>query len=235
MGKTSNTAKLIAFAIVVFGCAGVPHFLYDHAIAAPVTSANLNSLHLLPASVGYYALRTRTSNAIAPNVIEQVAVFVNVSNHEIVQISTFLNGAPHDGIDCYLTRGIPVVWSGTEEVQARDSVAYFRVSVLKGNSIDASTDNSYFLIAAAECAPDGCSEEDVTQNQFGIFRKPVDNPLHRVTVPISIVLQPAGFERTSTVAAQKDALLRDLRQFMIDLPLHPLNEFARTKFAANKP
>jgi hypothetical protein len=227
METSQSTAKLMAMAALVLAT-GVAHFAYDPAIVAPI-APDPGSLTLIPANIGDYSLQTHINNPVGHGAVEQAAIFLDSKNHGIAQISLLLNSGAHDGLDCYLAHGLAAVWQGTEEVQALDSTAYFSVAVLQGNSIDASAGGSFFLIGRSECDFDRCAAEADSRKPTGLFRAPATDSLRIPTVPVSIVLQPPASRLEASATGRRDILLREFRQFVYDLPLRPLREFARAE------
>jgi hypothetical protein len=227
--KQSTLRKLTVLAAAVLACAALPPFLLDRASATPELLPYLNAASLLPGSIGSYALRSRTSDVQQDNEVEQVSVYVNRDSHQIAQVSVLLNiDRHHNGLDCYEVRGIPILWRGTEETQALDSVAYFDVAVLNGYAADSPTGRSLFLVASSECAEGGCAAAPSREDD--LFRAALPGLRN---VPVSIVLQPAAADAASgSMDEQRDALIRDFRRFVNDLPLMPLRDAAREQAAA---
>jgi len=228
MDKQSTTiAKIIAFAAVVLLCAGVPHFWHDRAQKAPRILLDPRSANLLPDNVGSYSVRNR-SNFIEFDSLEQVAIYSDKSGAETVQADLRLNSG-HNGLNCYIARGIPVVWSGLEEVQAADSTAIFDVKILKGASV-VTGGYSMYLLAATQCNATKCTENLMPiEDRIGIrLGAPavVGNGVE--AVPLSIVIE------SSSATASKDQLIRQLRVFMKDMPLVPLGQYSALQAASHE-
>lgn len=233
METTRNTTlKLIAFAALIFTCAGVPHFLFDRARPAQASLPDSELTALFPDRVGEYVLKSRMSSDYAKKPFEQVGIFVNPANHEIAQVSVLLDSSSDNGIDCYRARGLSIRWRSTEEVQALDSVASFDVALLEAPSIDSGAGASLILIASSECAPGRCAQLPSPDALTEIFQ--TQDASRLAVTPMSIVLQPAMGNSQLPFAARKDALMRDFRRFMASFPLHPMRQVAQWKLSLAK-
>ncbi len=126
--------KLVAFAAVVLLCAGVPHFLFDRIQLKNSTGSYLAET-LLPPTIGTFHVVNRKQVGEAGDVIEHVAIYQDPTGRQTAQFDLRINSASHNGVACYLARGMPLQWRRIEQVQSADSSASFEIALPSGSVV----------------------------------------------------------------------------------------------------
>ena len=219
--------KLVAFTTLVLLCAGVPHFLFDR--TRPKNSTGHYSPEsLLPPTIGTFHVVNRKQVGEAGDVIEHMAIYGDPTGRQTAQFDLRINSASHNGVACYLARGMPVQWRRIEQVQSADLSASFEIASIADQSLRGSA-GSVLIIASTECTPEGCREiplqirtgpqliwlrSNLQTQSVGPGEKPV---------PLSITFQSIG--KDGNVQDQEEAL-SDFRKLVASFKLNPLREIS---------
>jgi hypothetical protein len=143
-----------AFLAVVALCVSASFFTVDGGRAATPDAA---AVALLPATLGGRHIRERWSNELPRLTVEEGAVYAGPATLPEVQLVFYRNSpVRHNGTVCYIARGETVVWTRLQEVPLRQGTAQVAMLLLR----DA---DGLRIIAARECAVDGCAEGDIRE------------------------------------------------------------------------
>jgi len=224
------TRKLVAFAAVVVLCAGAPHFLLDRRSLPHQESRSQQDSPetFLPAIIGDFHVVSRNRNILPRQEIEHVAIYQDRTGTQTAQFDVRVNSSAHNGLACYLMRGMTVQWKRTEEVQSADSIGSFEISSIADQSITGSGRSALFM-ASTECTPEHCSESPLkVENRPELVWSGSDSEAHgtprsREVVPLSITFQSVG--EGGNVQDQKQALSQ-FRKLISSFKLAPLRELS---------
>jgi hypothetical protein len=217
--------KLVAFAAVVLLCAGVPHFLFDRT-RPKISVGNYLPETLLPPTIGTFHVVSRKQVGGAGEVIEHVAIYQDPTGRQTAQFDLRINSASHNGVACYLARGMPVQWRRIEQLQSADSTAGFEIASIADQSLRGAA-GSVLFIASTECMAEGCREiplEIRTGPQLIWLRNNLETRSAtpgKMPVPLSITFQSIG--KDGNVQDQEQAL-SDFRKLVANFNLNPLRE-----------
>jgi hypothetical protein len=223
--------KLVAFTALVLVLAGVPHFLLDRK-AAIVPRPQQSYEYLLPAAIGKFHVVNRWRNVKESPVIEQGATYQDASGAQTAQFDIMIHDSrDHNGLLCYITRGMPLRGRRTEQVQAVDSTANFDVGFIGDQSLNGAGRSTLF-IASTECAHGGCRQAPLPQ-QSSTGPHIVWLPSAKAQriradaasfVPLSVTFQ--SFGNNGETQDQEQALLQ-FRELISNFKLAPLRELSR--------
>ena len=212
--------KLVAFAALVVVLAGIPHFLLDRSPRV-IRTAGGSYEYLLPEEIGKFHVLNRWKNAI-----EQGAIYQDRNGKQIAQFAIMIN-APgrHDGLNCYLARGIPLQSLQSEHLQAADSTANFEVGFIGDQSLNGGLGHSVLFIASTQCDAEVCTQAPAPMS-MGLqmtWLRPAkihhDDAEQPRVVPVSITFQ-------SFDAEGADQALLQFRELMSNFKLVPLRELS---------
>lgn len=217
--------KLIAFAVAVGLLAGLPHFLFDRK-QETVKVWERSYEYLLPAEIGGFHVVNRWTNVQSHSVIEQGAIYQDSSGRKTAQFDIMVNASgSHNGLACYLARGMTLRERRIEQIQAADSSATFDVGFVGDQSIGG-TGHSTLLIASTECGSKGCwrTPDSSESAQIIWFQHPKatsDHTPHSTFVPISITFQSLNSDGK---AQDRESALLEFRELVSNFRLVPLQE-----------
>jgi hypothetical protein len=213
------SARYWAFLAVVALCVSVSFFTVDGGRAA---TADARAVALLPASLGGRHIRERWSNARPRRSVEEGAVYAGPATLPEVQLDFYRNSpVRHNGAVCYIVRGETVVWNRLQEVPLRQGTAQVAMLLLR----DA---DGLRIIAATECAADGCAEGDIRELKGQ--KKHLSVAVHDIHDTWSFV--PVSVAMTRTVASPDDEeavgvqMEQDLLAVLRELDLTPARRLA---------
>jgi hypothetical protein len=218
--------KLVAFAALVLLCAGLPHFLLDRK-AADRAPGQYSVEALLPPVVGSFQVVNREQGVLGRG-IEHVAIYQDSARRRTAQFALITNYGIHNGVACYLARGMPVQWRRVEEMKSADSSATFEIVSLGDQSLKGGNRSALF-IASTECTTVGCREiplEIRSGLQLGWIRKKLGTEsisAQRRPVPLSITFQSTSVD--GSVKTQEQAL-SEFRELISNFKLNPLRELS---------
>lgn len=122
----------------------------------------------------------------------------------------------HNGLACYLVRGVSLQTQFLDRVRAADSVANFNIAFVKDESL-AGAGHADLLIATTECRATGCTEIPVRMsNDFRIMWPNAiwhpENNIYQYVVPLSVTLQSLeyqdGWDQTQALAQFHELMTR---------------------------
>ncbi|WP_158747920.1 hypothetical protein [Acidobacterium sp. S8] len=218
MENLQTIRKLVPFATLVVVLAGVPHFLLDRKPRVNQT-AGRSYEYLLPEEIGQFHVLNRWKNAI-----EQGAIYQDRNAKQVVQFDIRINSpGSHDGLSCYLARGMSLQSLQFEHLQTADSTANFEVDFIGDQSLNG-LGHSVLFIALTQCDAEVCTQVpaplstglQVTWLRPAKVENDVEDP--RV-VPLSITFQ-------SFDAEGPDQALLQFRELMSNFKLVPLRELS---------
>ncbi len=223
------TRKLVAFTAVAVLCAGVPHFLLDRRSLPhhESHSQDYSPEAFLPAVIGDFHIVSRNRNTLSRQETEHVAIYQDRTGKQTAQFDVRVNSGAHDGLACYLSRGMAVQWRRIEEVKSADSLGSFEISSLVDQSITGSG-RTVLLMASTECKPEGCSELPLkVQNRIQLVwsQSPGEAGAPQIAnaVPLSIAFQ--SLLEDGKVQDQAQALSQ-FRKLILSYKLAPLRELS---------
>ena len=212
---------------MVLLCAAVPHYRWDRAaptIQTPPASGGVSVSSLLPASIGKFRVVNRWRAQMTDNIVEEGGMYQNDEGNVVAQIALRTNApGTHNGLKCYLARGLPLQRQFLEHVAAADSASDFNIAFVGDESLTGAGEK-YLLIATTECRAGGCTETPLERtNEFQVLwrRDDPNRPTleSHLAVPLSVILQST--ERSSDKWNQ-DHALQQFRELMSNFKLLPL-------------
>lgn len=220
-----TTRKLAALAAVILLCAVAPQHWSDRSAPARPgsTSRGVSPESLLPFSLGKFHVVNRWTFPKKGNPAEIGAIYQDAEARHIAQVS--IHFGPHDGLRCYLARGIPVRRQSLESLSAADSIADFNIAYLIDESLTGAG-RATLLMATTTCTAGGCSESSVPRTgglrliwpsltvESGKF-------LEQAAVPLSVTLQSQEYPADGW--DEKHAL-EQLRELISNFRLLPLRD-----------
>jgi len=222
-----TTRRLVALSAVVLLCAAVPHYRLDRpapAIQMPHGASGVSGSSLLPSSIGKFRVVNRWRIPMRDNIVEEGGTYKNDEGNVVAQIALRTNNpGTHNGLRCYLARGLTLHRQFLERVASADSAGDFNISFVSDESL-AGAGEKYLLIATTECRAGGCTEtplESTNRLQF-LWKGDDPNPPtldSQPVVPLSVLLQPP--EGSSDGWTQEQAL-QQFRELMSNFKLLPL-------------
>jgi hypothetical protein len=156
--------------------------------------------------------------------VEEGGMYQNEEGSVVAQIALRTNDhGTHNGLKCYLTRGLTLQRQFLEQVATADSAGDFNIAFVSDESLTGAGEK-YLLIATTECRAGGCTETPLeSTNRFQVLWRG-DDP-NRAThesqfvVPLSVILQST--EGSSERWSQEHAL-QQFRELMSNFKLLPL-------------
>jgi hypothetical protein len=218
--------RLVALSAVVLLCAAVPRYRFDRSaptIQKPHAASGVSVSSLLPSSIGEFRVVRRWRTQMGNNVAENGGMYQNQEGNVVAQIALLTDFlGPHNGLKCYLARGLPLQRQSLERVAAADSASDFNIAFVSDESLTGAGEK-YLLIATTECRAGGCTETPVERtNSLRVFWKweDPDRPRREShVVPLSVILQST--EGSSDRWSQEHAL-QQFRELMSNFKLLPL-------------
>ena len=222
-----TTRRLVALSAVVLLCAAVPHYRLDRpapTIQVRHAASGVSGSSLLPPSIGKFRVVNRWRTPMRDNIVEEGGIYKKDEENVVAQIALLTNSPrTHNGLVCYLARGLTLQRQFLERVASADSAGDFNISFVSDESL-AGAGEKYLLIATTECGAGGCTEtplESTNRLQF-LWRGDDPNPPtleSQPVVPLSVLLQPP--EGSSERWTQEQAL-QQFRELMSNFKLLPL-------------
>ena len=222
--------KLLAFAAVVALLGGVPHFLLNRKqLAAAKLIPDRSYEYLLPAELGKFHVVNRWKSALRKPIVEQGAIYQDPTGKLTAQVAILFNlSGDHNGLQCYLTQGLPLQSHRTEQVQAADSSAIFDVGFIGDQSLSGAGHSTLF-IASTECGARGCRQPPFLASKAPriVWLRPAkaqrDPADESRSIPLSITFQSVG--GTGDAQDQEQAMLQ-FRDLVSKFKLVPLRELS---------
>lgn len=233
--ETSQTIrKLIAFSAVVLVGGAVPHYWWDrspHAEGMPHLAGGLSAEALLPPSIGKFHAVDRWRLPQDRGVIEEGATYQDSEGRVSAQVDLRTNNVGvHNGLACYMVRGMTLQRSLLERVTAADSMGDFNIAFVKDDSLEG-TGQSDVLIATTQCTAAGCTELPLRMTNGiqliwpdTLWQQPL-RFWYEPLVPLSVKLQTR--ERSQDGWDQQQAL-KEFRELMANFKLLPLRNLYAT-------
>ncbi|WP_158750607.1 hypothetical protein [Acidobacterium sp. S8] len=162
------------------------------------------------------------------SVVEQGAIYQDASGRQTAQFDIMINAGAHNGLACYLTRGMVLESRRAERVQAADSSAIFDVGFIGDQSLSGAGHSTLF-IASTVCGAGGCGEaplliKDAPQIVWSRAAKAQREPAYQSRpIPLSITFQSVG--GTGNAGDQEQAVLQ-FRDLISKFKLVPLRELS---------
>jgi hypothetical protein len=148
--------KLAAFSAVVLLGAALPYYRWEQPVPVhpPHATSRVSPEDLLPFSIGEFHVVDRWTFPQKGGPVEIGAIYQDAAGKHLAQIAIHIG--PHDGLRCYIARGVPLKGQFEEQVVAADSVADFNISLLGDESM-AGVGQTNLLMASSDCAATGCA------------------------------------------------------------------------------
>jgi hypothetical protein len=157
------------------------------------------------------------------NPAEIGAIYQDAEARHLAQIS--IHFGPHDGLICYLARGIPLRRQFLQSLAAADSIADFNIAFLIDESL-AGAGQATLLMATTTCTAGGCSESSMPRTGglrliWPPFTRENGQFLEQAAVPLSVTLQSREYQADG--CDEKHAL-QQLRELLSNFRLLPLRD-----------
>ena len=235
METSQSKHKFVAFSALVLLGGAIPHYWWDGPARAhgPVdVSSNVSAETLLPPSIGKFHAVDRWRLPQGRGVIEEGATYQDSEGKLTAQIDLRTNNVGvHNGLACYMVRGMTLQRSFLERVTAADSTGDFNIAFVKDDSFEGAG-QSDLLIATTQCTAAGCTELPLRMTKGiqlvwpdALWQQPL-RFWYQPLVPLSVKLQ-AG-EHFQNGWDQQQAL-KEFRELMANFKLLPL----RNLYASN--
>jgi len=222
MEQTRATAyKLLALTVIVLSCAGAGHWLTDRQQRQTYLPERSYE-YLLPSQIGGFHVISRWKDLLQKHAIKQYARYEDATRNQSAQIDILINNPEHDGVLCYVARGVSVNERRNEMVQGGDLSAAFDVAFIGDQSL---TDGRRptLLVASTECNSKGCVNPGFnTNNEPKLFwpHSPTSSTVSEAQfVPVTITFQSLP-DHGSVVG--RDAILLQFREFVSNFRFLPL-------------
>jgi hypothetical protein len=161
---------------------------------------------------------------MSDNIVEEGGIYQKDEGNVVAQIALLINSPrTHNGLICYLARGLRLQRQFRERVASADSAADFNISFVSDESL-AGAGEKYLLIATTECRAGGCTETPLESTNRLQFLWRGDDPTpptleSQPVVPLSVLLQSP--EGSSDRWSQEHAL-QQFRELISNFKLLPL-------------
>lgn len=158
------------------------------------------------------------------NIVEEGGMYRNDEGSVVAQIALRTNTpGTHNGLRCYLARGLTLQRQFLEQVAAADSAGDFNIAFVGDESLTGAGEKS-LLIATTECRAGGCAETPLqSTNRFQLLwrRDDPNSPTleSQFVVPFSVILQSA---EGSSGRWNQEYALQQFRELMSNFKLLPL-------------
>ncbi|HET8552120.1 MAG TPA: hypothetical protein VFM97_06575 [Gammaproteobacteria bacterium] len=219
-------AKLLVLSACVLGFGVLAHGLTPRHFA--VANVNTAQVVLVPTTLGGAAQVERWRNPGAGSIVEVGALFAAGVHGAAPVILDFFRGYPHghNGIGCFLNHGETLISEQLRRIETANESALFDVALLR-------TENQLRLVAATECAADGCAERAVLtwkalwqQGLRALTRSAPDG-----VVPAAIILThplDAGISKAQEAAVAMQ-LRAELERVIANVDLEPAMRLAKAQ------
>lgn len=221
-----TTRKLVAFSALVLLGAGFPHYSWDRPEPrhSHYASSESSSEYLLPSTIGEFHVVERRTFPKKGDLIQIGAIYQDTERKHLAQIAIHIG--PHDGLWCYIARGVPLERELLEPATTADSVANFNIAFLRDESLTGSG-RANLLMAFTDCMATGCTAPQ-TQTTSGLqvvlptWARQDRRSLEQCTLPLSITLQ--SLSEPANKWSEQDAL-KQFRALIANFRLLPLRNF----------
>jgi hypothetical protein len=218
--------KLAAFSAVVLLGAAFPYYWWEQTVPVhpPHATSEKSLEHLLPFSIGEFHVVDRWTFPQKGDPVEIGAIYQDAAGKHLAQIAIHMGS--HNGIECYIARGIPLQSQFEEQVIAADSVADFNVALLGDESM-AGLGQTNLLMASSDCTATGCAGTPRQSNDglrivFPIVASESEEFPDQRTLALSITLQ--SHEHFADGRDEQHAV-KQFRALMANFRLLPLRNF----------
>jgi hypothetical protein len=218
--------KLAAFSAVVLLGAAFPFYWWEKTVPVrpPHAISGVSPEDLLPFSIGEFHVVDRWTFPQKGDPAEIGAIYQDAAGKHLAQIAIHMDS--HDGIECYIARGVPLQMDFEEQVVAADSVADFNISLLGDESM-AGLGETNLLMASSDCTATGCARTPRQRNDglrivFPILAPDSEEFSDQRTLTLSITLQ--SHEHSADGRDEQHAV-KQFRALMANFRLIPLRNF----------
>ena len=211
-------SKLVAMAALIIIAATSEYLLLKRRFRPySDTIATRFAAELLPPAIGSFRSAQRWRNPLGGHRSEIGATYRDADGAEANLDIKLGEWEPHNGVNCWLVRGDPMLGQRLSTVETANANALFDLALFRD-------DAGITLMASTECYSDGCRESLIPASNAGGLRLPPFREPAAAPVAVSIVVREPNDLPEKSSPSREDRLLRTFTRFAAQLDLSPLLE-----------